>query len=121
MILRFRLWVFNKFLRFISLSWGSLASILAESSSKPMKVMQVVANSVFSSLIGTPNSEHMLRKVDNFSLHLLLKGGSKIRKSSSMCTMCLILYLYLATHSSAELKDSKMAQDDEAPKGRQQS
>ena len=72
LILRFILYLDNKSLAFSSLSWGSLASILAESSSKPMNVMQVVAYSVFSFFMGTPRSEHIARKEDNFSLHWLL-------------------------------------------------
>lgn len=104
LILRFILYLVIKRLTFSSLSGGNLASILAESSSKPMNVVQVVAYSVVFFLWGHLDLNTLLGRQITFCCPGCCKAIQGLTKSSKICTMWSLWYLSFATHSRDEWK-----------------
>ena len=70
----------NNYLIPYNLSWGTLASIVWESNSRPRKVMQVEGKAGLPSLMGTPVVLHTDRNVSMSLSNLSELRGSTKRK-----------------------------------------
>ena len=94
------------------------ASIDMESISRPMKDIQVVGWTVFSSWIGTPMYRHRFKNDSRLFAQMEDSGGPTKRKSSRMWVICMIPNLCLDIHSRLVLNLSNMAHELDAPIGR---
>ena len=109
---------FNISRRAVSLSAGSLASILWVSISTPCTEITVVGKTVFSCFIGTFISLHTLRNVSRFLRHSGEFGGPTNIKSSRMCDIPRVLNFDCMTHCRARLNRSNIRHAVETPIGR---
>ena len=87
---------------------GSLVAISCESKVIPIKTIQVVGWTVFSSCIGTPNSEH--KSTSDYKAFLQSSDHVSPSKSSIIWTICPSLIFWVKLQWMAELNASKVAQ-----------